>query len=87
MSKAINSRKLKEMNIVEAIAHVVVFQHVESKTGNHNYAFFTFRAADTMSIPEQLNAFFLRDFFWQIWDKYCVGSWKNAMSFITAILL
>jgi hypothetical protein len=40
-----------------------------------------------MSIPEQLNAFLLRDFFWQIFDKYWVDSWKNAMSFITAILL
>jgi hypothetical protein len=70
MSEAISSRKLKEMSIVEAIAHVVVFQHVEAKRGNHTDAFFTFRAADTMSIPEQLNAFLLRDFFWQIFDKY-----------------
>ena len=75
------------MRIVEAIAQVIMFQHVESKMGKPTYAFFTFRAADTMSIPEQLNAVFLPDFFWQILDKYCVGSWKNAMSFITAILL
>jgi hypothetical protein len=40
MSKVISSRKLKEMSIVEAIEHVVVFQHVESKTGKPNWCGF-----------------------------------------------
>jgi hypothetical protein len=59
------------MSIVEAIPHVVVYQHVEiAKREDHTDEFFTFRAADTMSIPEQLNDLLLRDFFWQICDKY-----------------
>jgi len=88
MSKVIRSRNIKGNVHRRGNSTRGCFSTRGKQNGeNHTDGFFTFRAADTMSIPEQLNAIFLRDFFSQILDKYWVDSWKNAMSFITAILL
>jgi hypothetical protein len=63
------------MSILKTIAHVSVLRHVGGAKNRKVVVkpVLTVRVKDTMSIPEQLKTF-LREFFWQILNKYGVVS-------------